>query len=91
MFNSQSVFCLPHYERLLSGASKKNMHRYYGDFSSNLSRITGEYSAELYKDISKYCTMYDYQSRENADWGNSRDSVERAVAFLNGRTYKDDN
>ncbi len=91
MFDSQTVFCLPHYERLLSGASKKNMRRYYGDFSAALNRITGEYSAELYKDISKYCTMYDYQSRGNADWGNSRDSVERAVAFLNGRTYKENN
>ncbi len=91
MFNSQTVFCLPHYERLLNGASKKNMRRYYGDFSAALNRITGEYSAELYKDISKYCTMYDYQSRENEDWGNSRDSVERAVAFLNGRTYKENN
>ena len=31
--------------------------------------------------------MYDYRSKENADWGNSRDAVERTVAFLNGRIY----
>ena len=90
MFNNQSVFCLPHYERLLSGASKKNMRSYGGEFADNLNRIAGEYSKKLYADLSKYCTMYDYRSRENTDWGDSRDAVERTVAFLNGRSYKDD-
>lgn len=89
MFNNQSAFCLPHYERLLSGASKKNMRSYGGEFSENLNRITAEYSKKLYADLSKYCTMYDYRSRENTDWGDSRDAVERTVAFLNGRSYKD--
>ncbi len=89
MFNSQPMFCLPHYERLLSGATKKNMRRYGGEFADNLNRITGEYSKELYADLSKYCKMYDYASRENADWGNSKSAVERTVAFLNGRTHKE--
>lgn len=87
MFNNQSAFCLPHYERLLSGASKKNMRSYSGEFAENLNRITAEYSKKLYADLSKYCTMYDYRSRENTDWGDSRDAVERAVAFLNGRSH----
>ena len=68
MFNNQSAFCLPHYERLLNGATKKNMHSHCGEFSDNLNRITAEYSNKLYADLSKYCTMYDYRSRENADW-----------------------
>lgn len=87
MFNSQKMFCLPHYERLINGAGKKNMHRYSSDFTSNLTRITSEYSKTLYEDISRYCAMYDYRSKENADWGDSRDAVERTVAFLNGRIY----
>ena len=88
MFNSQSMFCLPHYERLLGGASKRNMKSYYSEFSENLNRITGGYSKSLYDDLSKYCTMYDYRSRDGeTDWGNSRDAVERTVAFLNGRIY----
>ena len=90
MLNNQSAFCLPHYEQLLSGASKKNMHSYYREFSSNLNRITAEYSKKLYADLSKYCTMYDYRSRENADWGDSRYAVERTVAFLNGRSHKEE-
>lgn len=89
MFNSQQMFCLPHYERLLAGATKRNMHSHGSEFAENLNRITSEYSKTLYEDISKYCTMYDYRSKENSDWGNSRDSVERTVAFLNGRSYKE--
>ena len=59
--------------------------------AENLNRITGEYSKSLYDDLSKYCTMYDYRSRDGeTDWGNSRDAVERTVAFLNGRIYKEE-
>ena len=29
--------------------------------------------------------MYDYRNNtENADWGNSRDAIERSIAFLTG-------
>ena len=90
MFNSQSMFCLPHYERLINGASKKNMRHYGSEFADNLNRITGGYVKSLYEDISHYCSMYDYRAKEEGDWGNSRDSVERAVAFLNGRIYNGD-
>ncbi len=87
MFNAQSCFCLPHYERLIDGAAKKNMHSYCSEFKENLNRITSAYSDALYSDLSKYCTMYDYRSRDGeTDWGTSRTAVERAVAFLNGRT-----
>lgn len=85
LFNSQTAFCLPHYTRLISGASKRNMRSYHSEFCENLNRISGDYSKELYDSLSKYCSMYDYRSRENADWGDSREAVERTVAFLNGR------
>lgn len=85
LFNSQTAFCLPHYTRLISGASKRNMRSYYSEFCESLNRIAGDYSKELYASLSKYCSMYDYRSRENADWGDSREAVERTVAFLNGR------
>ncbi len=88
MFHAQPMFCLPHYERLLAGASKKTMHSYASEFTNDLNRITGEYCKNLYADLSRYCTMYDYRARESGDWGSCRDAVERTVAFLNGRTYK---
>ena len=85
MFNEQSMFCLPHFELLEGLADKKKMKSYYGEFNKNLTRITEEYSKNLHNDLKHYCSMYDYRnSSKDADWGNSKDSVERTVSFLTG-------
>ena len=85
IFNEQSMFCLPHFELLAGGADKKKMKSYYGDFLKNLTRITQDYSETLHGDVKHFCSMYDYRnSGKDADWGNSKDSVERAVSFLTG-------
>ena len=87
LFNSQSMFCLPHYERLMNGIDKRTMKRYGGEFANNLTRITGDYSKKLYDNISEYCTMYDYRAKKEEASPECKDSVERTVAFLNGRYY----
>lgn len=87
LFNSQPMFCLPHYERLIGCIDKRKMPHYGSEMAENLTRVTGNYVRSLSEDISQYCKMYDYRSRSgDADWGNSRDSVERTVGFLTGRT-----
>ena len=91
MFNGQSMFCLKHYELLLNSPSKKILKRYNGEFNENLSRITGNYVSELHSDLKKYCSMYDYRSSGGkGDWGNSKNSVERSIAFLNGRSFSEE-
>ena len=88
MFDSQSVFCLPHYEFLMNSSEKKNLKKYASEFEKTLTRITGEYVKSLGSDLTKYCSMYDYRAKqEKQEWGTSRDVVERTVAFLNGRHY----
>lgn len=88
MFNSQESICLPHYELIMNSPYKKELKKYSHEFEQNVTRITGEYVKSLHNDLQKYCSMYDYRSsKENSDWGTSRDSVERSIAFLNGRTY----
>ncbi len=88
LFNAQECFCLPHYERLILGVQNHRMKRYGGDFVKNLTRITGEYSKKLYSQVSEYCTLYDYRSNKAEPINPEvRDSVERTVAFLNGRYY----
>lgn len=85
MFNRQEMFCMPHFELLSAGADKKKMRSYYSEFLKNLTRITEEYSESLHSDVQHFCSMYDYRnSSKDADWGNSKDSVERTVAFLTG-------
>ena len=87
LFNTQSMFCLPHYERLISGIDKRNMKHYGSEFAHNLTRITGDYSKELYKNISEYCAMYDYRAKKEEASVESKVSVEKTVAFLNGRYF----
>lgn len=89
LFDGQPQFCLKHYERLISGANKSKMPHFLSEFTSNLTRITGDYARSLCEDISKYCSMYDYRNAgANADWGNSKDAVERAVGFLSGKSVE---
>lgn len=87
LFDSQDMFCLPHYERLMAGIDKKNMKKYSAEFASNLTRITSEYSEKLYKNLSEYCTIYDYRSAKETVSDECRQSVEKTVAFLNGRYF----
>lgn len=86
LFNAQPMFCLPHCEQLIGCLDKKKYPRYGSEMAKKLTEITGEYAKNLAEDVSRYCKMYDYRSRSGeADWGSSRDSVERAVGFLTGR------
>lgn len=87
LFDLQECFCLPHFERLIAGADKRKMRNYGGEFSKNLIRITSNYSKNLYDNISEYCRLYDYRSTKENQNKECLDSVEKTVAFLNGRYY----
>lgn len=84
LFNNQPQFCMHHFHLLASGADKKKMPKYAGEFKENLTRITADYIKTLGEDISKYCSMYDYRNKGSNDWGNSADAVERTISFLTG-------
>lgn len=90
LFNAQPQFCLPHYERLMGGISKKSCPHYGGEMAENLNRITAEYLKALESDVSKYCSMHDYRNNKpDADWGDSKTAVERTVAFLSGKRWEE--
>ena len=85
IFAKQDVYCLEHYSLLIKTASKRNMRRYYDEFKDMLEEKASNYLEELSLDLKKYCSMYDYRkSNKDADWGNSKDSIERAIKFLTG-------
>ena len=86
MFDNQSCFCIPHYELLVSGANKKNMPRYHSEFIKSITKIVKEYSKTLSRDVKNYCKVYSYQNnKDNCDWENAKDSVERSISFLIGK------
>lgn len=87
LFAEQTSLCLPHFALLCEIApgeiSKKNLP----EFQKAAAKLARDYLNELQNDVSHFCRMFDYRNSEaDADWGNSRDAVERAVGFLTGRS-----
>lgn len=86
LLNEQEFICLPHYDLLLKIAPSYLKKDMLSGFEKDIGTLTGKYMDTLYEDVSHYCTMYDYRNTgKDADWGNSRDSIERAVKFLTSR------
>ncbi len=81
LFREQECLCFPHYVRLME-AGQKSMHKkVYPAFAAEATALAKKYLDQLSRDVSHYCSMYDYRNA-GGDWGNSRDSIERAVWFL---------
>ena len=86
-FDSQDYLCLPHFTLLAQIAAKEMNKKNVGDFQKAASVLCRKQLTELRGDVSHFCKMFDYRnsSDENADWGNSRDSIERSIEWLCGR------
>lgn len=86
LFNEQEYICMPHCEMLLSLSGDGLDKRTALDFRDDVLKLGQKQVDILYKDVSHFCSMFDYRNNgENADWGNSRDAVERSVEFLTSR------
>ncbi|WP_455527164.1 DUF6062 family protein [Huintestinicola sp.] len=86
LFSEQEFICLPHFDLLQSIAPNYLKKQELDSFNEMCGQLTEKYMNTLYDDVSKFCSMYDYRSSgKDADWGNSRDSIERAVGFLTSR------
>ena len=86
LFAQQPEFCLPHYALLTEAADKNLSKKYRSMCKDELTKITLAALQELHKDVKHFCDMYDYRNNtEDADWGNSKDSLERATQFLTTR------
>ncbi len=89
LFNNQPMFCLPHYEMLVSNMDKKKMRGSGDEFLKNITRITEDYLSKLSGDIKNYCKVYNYQgNKDNCDWENAKDSVERSISFLTAKNFE---
>lgn len=86
LLSEQEYICLPHYDLLQSLAPAYLQKGELDSFVKQVSALTEKYIASLYEDVSHYCNMYDYRNTgKDADWGNSKDSIERAIKFLVSR------
>lgn len=85
IYAQQSEFCLPHYTMIVENVPA-NMNK---DYAKEMLKVTKDitlgYLNKLSGDIRKFCDMFDYRNNdEDADWGDSKDAIERSTAFFNG-------
>lgn len=83
LYKEQECLCLPHSRLLLKAASAMN-RKGMEEFIADTKSLSMEYLKQVGKDITHFCRMFDYRNK-NADWGNSKDAIERSIAWLTGR------
>lgn len=87
LYAEQQCLCLPHYQFIMEAASRMPKKQ-YAPFAAVTTELVGNYLRELEKDVTHFCRMFDYRNKD-ADWGNSKDSIERSIWFLTSREVKD--
>ncbi len=81
--SAQPFFCLPHLHRLLEAGKVNLPKKLYAEFADAVKEPTEKYLETLSGDVSWFCKKFDYRYGEEP-WYNSKDAVERAIAFLSG-------
>ena len=84
---AQPYFCLPHYRLLLEKAQARLQKKKLADFFAIVEGVQKHYLDELCEDVSWFCKKFDYRY-EDEPWKNSKDSVERAMAFLRSDIHR---
>ncbi len=85
LFKQQTDFCLPHYSLLINNIPERMNKDKAKELVTDAKNITVAYMKELGVDVRHFCDMFDYRNNgDDADWGNSKDAIERTIAFLNG-------
>ena len=83
LYAAQPHICLPHYGMVME-AAQKLPKKSLPPFEEATTRLAKSYLETLSGDVTHFCRMFDYRSA-GGDWGNSRDSIERAMEWLTAR------
>lgn len=85
LFEEQPCLCLPHFSALVEASAGGMSKKAQPDFAKAAALLARRYLSELRGDVHHFCSMYDHRNAGNNDWGNSKDSIERAVWYLTTR------
>ncbi len=77
--------CLPHYRQLLHMAGETLGAKDAAAFSQMLETVERENLARIEKELEWFTLKFDYRNGDKP-WGTSRDSLQRAINKLRGRT-----
>lgn len=86
LFRAQEQICFAHYRELHAFSAPLVSSRWRSEFEKDVDTLTLNALSSLRDDVHHFTTMFDYRnSGENADYGNSRDSIERTIKYLTTR------
>lgn len=77
----QPYFCLKHMRLLMEAGARELSKDACRELCKTLNDVNSAYAEALAGDIDWFCKKFDYRYKD-ADWKNSKDSVERAVRYL---------
>ena len=78
MFENSKGFCLPHFRDLVEIGEKKLNDRQKEEFFPKLFDLMQKNMKRLEEEVTWFVDKNDYRNKD-ADWGNSRDSIQRAM------------
>jgi len=86
LFREQEQICYTHYRELHAFCAPLVSSRWRSEFEKDVDAVTLKYLETLREDVHHFTKMFDYRnSGENADFKNSRDSIERAIKYMTTR------
>lgn len=85
LFAAQEMLCLPHFSQLAEATVGMDK-RWQEELLKAASALSRKQLQQLREEVHHFTVMFDYRNTgENADWGNSRDSIERSIKWLTSR------
>lgn len=83
LFSNSKGFCLPHFRDLIECAEDKLSETEKNDFYPKVSALMLNHLKRLQSEVSWFVEKNDYRNKDK-DWGNSADSVQRAMQKCGG-------
>ncbi len=86
LFREQTEICYTHYRELHAFSAPKVSSKWKSEFEKDVDILVLNAVNKLREEVNYFTKMFDYRNTgENADFKNSRDSIERSIAFLTSR------
>lgn len=86
LFREQEEICFKHYKELHAYSAPLVSSKWRSEFQKDVDELTLKAAEKLRDEVHYFTQMFDYRNAgENADFKNTRDSIERSIKFLTSR------
>lgn len=90
LFREQEYICLKHCSELHAYSALLVSSKWRSEFQRDVDALTLKAAETLREEVHYFTQMFDYRNAgENADFKNTRDSIERTISFLTSRLPED--